>query len=354
MRSTLSRAAVFFTVALITCIVIAAIAITRPAAPAHASGSFSWSASGDTTVPSWDNMDIRPMLVTNGANFYVEYGNGISVNRWLCTSMDTCTAQANGTLDSSFPTAQGAKVWLGGAILNGSTYYAIAHIEFAYNSTPAPNFNWFRRIGLATSTNQGLTWHYAGDIVTSNLSTTIADYAGATDFQAGPGDVSIYADWSHGYLYVYYTTFWADQTTGARTEQTNVARCPISSIASISCWHKFYNGAWNEPGIGGHNSPVWSGEDNAAVSWDSYLNAYIAIGHSTSNVSFITTATSMDSQNWQPVQPFVASNELYWYNFVVATNADPFTLGQQFRVYSAENDYQGTQTKYFTVSLSVP
>jgi hypothetical protein len=322
--------------------------------------AFTWGASAPTTVPQFNNMDARPFIVTNNATFFVMYsdGSGSTVHRWLCTSLDSCTVQATGGFDSSFTQPHGDdKYWLSGGILSGpvgsGTYYAVIHSEYHYHSTGASNFNWFRRLGLAKSTNLGLTWHYMGDILTSDMSDTIADFSGAPAFQAGPGDPSVFAAWSSGYLYVSYTTFWADVTTGARTEQTNIARCPLASIATTSCWHKWNNGAWASPGIGGHNTPLWMGEDNASISWDSYLNAFIAVGHSSSYVSFISTATSLDTQNWTAPQHFVDDSLLPgFYIWLVNTNADPFTLGSVFRVYDAANFYGGIPTTYITVTLT--
>lgn len=323
--------------------------------PAHASGTFTWSVSPDTAIPQYDNSDIRPMIVTNGSTFYQIYSDGSNVvHRWLCTTLDACTEQANGTLDSSFNHPYGDdRYWLGGGILYGSTYYSVVHIEFRYHSTSAPNFSWFRRLGIASSTDSGLHWHYLGDAITSDFSTDINDFTGAPSFQTGPGDPALYADFSHSMVYISYTTFWADVVTGARSEQTNIARCPLGSIASVSCWRKFNYGNWNQLGLGGHQTALWMGQDNASIAWDSYLGAYVAIGHSTSNISFITTATSMDTQNWQPLQGLADGNRLLWYTWLVAPNGDPFTLGNVVRVYTSDNDYGGMGTFYFTVTLAL-
>ena len=315
--------------------------------------SFSWSAGSPVTVPWLSDEDIRPMIVTNGPTFYILYSTGANtIKRWLCTSLDSCTAQSDGVVDSSFNHPYGDdRYWLGGGILYNGAYYAVVHVEFRYHSTSASNFHWFRRLGLATSTDQGAHWRYLGDIITSDFSTDIADFAGAPAFQTGPGDPSLFADWAHSMVYISYTTFWADVNTGARTEQTDIARCPMASITGLTCWHKWDYGNWTQPGLGGHNASIFPGEDNAAISWDSYLNAFVAIGHSTNWASYISTATSLDTQNWTPPQHFIDDSLMHgWYVFLSDENGDPFHLDQDFRVYSSG----GQPAQYVSVTLSTP
>lgn len=318
--------------------------------------TFTWSVGNPVQVPALNNVDIRPAYVTNGADFFLFYADGSNrVKRWLCNSLDDMTPLPDGVLDGSFVKQYGDdRFWIGGAVLVNNIMYAVVHAEFRYSSTIAPNFNWFRRLGLAKSTDQGATWHYLGDIITSDFSTDINDFAGAREFQAGPGDPSIFADWSYGYVYVSYTTFWADKVTGARTEQTCIARCPFSSLPDVTMWRKWDYVGWTQPGRGGHNEAIFAGQDNVSISWSNYLNAYIAIGHSTSNVSFISSASDLSKQDWHGTQMFGFDQDLMWYNWLVDPNGDPFHLrGQTFRLYAAQNNFAGIPTQYVPVTLQL-
>lgn len=324
----------------------------------HQAHAISWSVGTPVTVPSLDNVDVRPMLVNNGSTFLEIYADGsTNVKRWQCTSLDSCSALPDGVLDSSFNHPYGDdRYWAGPGILYNGVYYSAFHVEFHYHSTNAPNFSWMRRIDLGVSSDLGAHWHDAGTIIASDFSTDIADYPSAPAFQAGPGDMALFADWGKGFAYLSYTTFWASVTDGSRQEVTDIARCPIASITDINCWHKFDYGGWTQPGNGGHNAPIFSGEDNAAISWDSALNEYVAIGHSSSYSTFISTATSLDSENWTPPQHFISDSLLTpgFYIWLTDENGDPFHLDADIRIYEAANDWGGNQTTYVPVTFSDP
>ncbi len=324
-----------------------------PSAPAYAATTFTWSVSPDVITPQYDNIDIRPAYLNDGSRFWMVFSDGGNVvHRFVGTTLDNLTEQAHGILDGSFGHRYGEHYWLGGAYTDGHTWYATVHVEFDYHATPAATFNWFRKIGLATSTNKGLTWHYQGDIIFSAQSTNINDFANLRYFNDGPGDQSLFADWRGGYFYMYYTIAWVDKTTSERWEGTRVARCPIAQKMAPGCWTKWYDGGWSQPGIGGRDSDIFVNEDNASVFYDSFLGEYVAIGHSTANVSFIATATDLTAQDWTSPVHFTDDARMYWYNWAVdSQNYDIFTIGTTFRLYSAQDAFLGVPTKYMTVTL---
>lgn len=344
----------------ISCVIVMVLAIgIFLAMPKHqqnaANGpNFTWSLGSDVTQTQLNNVDVRPAIYSAGATFWEVYSDGSNVvHRLQCTTLDACTAQANGTLDSSFGTPYGEHYWLGGGVVNGSTWYATVHVEFAYHSTPAANFNWFRKIGIADSTNNGATWHYLGDAVFSDQSTNIHDFAAYRYFQAGPGDQYLLSDTNSGYNYLFYTTFWADQNTSERWEGTRVARSLISANLAPGSWTKWYNGSWSQPGVGGKDSDIFLNQDNAVVAWDSYLGSYVAIGHDTFGHTFIATASDLGQENWTARYTFTSdTTQLQWYNWGVdATTANPAVWGQTIRLYSSQNDFNGVSSNYKTVTF---
>jgi hypothetical protein len=316
----------------------------NPTHHTHAA-SISWSLGSDTIDSQLNNMDIVPATFHQGSTLWVVYSDGRNViHRFEGTTMDNLVEQANGGLDSSFNRPNGDdRYWLGGIWTDSTTWYATVHIEFHYQT---PSFNHFRRIDLATSTDEGVTWHDQGDILTSANSYKQSDYPnGFIDF--GDGDQKLFVDTATGYFYLYYLHSWINTANNFPYEAMRVARCPISAKMAPGCWKKWYDNGWSENGLGGHDSDVFTSEDSAYVFYDTYLQQYVAIGR---DGDFISTATDLSTQNWTPRQSF-ASNRLQWYNWVVdPTSWDALTVGQSFRLYSASNDTAG-QTKYMTVTF---
>lgn len=94
-----------------------------------------------------------------------------------------------------------------------------------------------KSMAIASSTDEGLTWTDLGTVITG---TDLAKPDGVT----GEGDCSM-VDGFDGYLYAYClrNSDW----------QTIVAR---AAIAAPTDWHKYYEGGWSEPGLGGQASDI--------------------------------------------------------------------------------------------------
>ena len=94
-----------------------------------------------------------------------------------------------------------------------------------------------KSMAIATSSDDGLTWTDLGTIITG----TEPPQPGRIN---GEGDCTM-VDGLDGYLYAYClrNTDW----------QTIVARAPVDAPTD---WHKFYEGDWNEPGLGGNAAAI--------------------------------------------------------------------------------------------------
>jgi hypothetical protein len=321
------------------------------AKPAHAA-TFTWSLGSDTAVPAFNNEDVDAGIASDGTNLWMIYTGG-AYRRFKGTTMDDLVEQSTGTLDSSFNKPYGDDAyWLSGLWIDTSTspatWYTTVHVEFSYGSGGLH----FRRIGYATSTDQGATWHYDGDIVTSDQSVNWSDYSNVNYMDAGDGDQKLYIDTTNGYFYMYYYTAWFNISDGHRYETVRAARSPISSKMAAGSWHKFYQGTWNQAGLGGHDSDIFMNADSANVFYDSYLGKYVAIGQKQDfQNAFISTATDLAKQDWTTPQQFSASSRLQWYNYAVDPSTwSRNTVGQSFRLYSASSNVQGA-SKYMTVTF---
>ncbi|GCE21970.1 carbohydrate binding domain-containing protein [Dictyobacter kobayashii] len=340
-----SRICRHFLLVALVCMTVGAIAVFLPEQHTAHAANFTWSLGSDTPFTQMNNEDLDPGVLHDGSNLWVIYSSGENiVHRLEGTTMDNLVEQSNGVLDSSFNKPYGDdRYWFGGMWSDGSTWYATVHIEFHYGSG---NFNHFRRIDMATSTDHGATWHDQGDILTSDNSYNQSDYPnGYIDF--GDGDQKLFVDTASGYFYIYYMHAWVDTTQDVRYQSMRVARCPISAKMAPGCWEKWYNNSWTQPGLGGRDSDVFTNEDSSTVFYDTYLHKYVAIGNFG---AFISTATDLNTQNWTPREAF-ATGRLQWYNWPIdPTTWDRYTIGQSFRLYSASNDADG-QTKYMTVTF---
>ncbi len=222
--------------------------------------------------------------------------------------------------------------WLMGLWIDPSDgkFYSIAYSEYNYMKkweTEAKE----RRMGLATSVDNGQTWTYQGDIITQDKS--IPPPPGQKYYGAGDLDLFIPGD---GYAYVYYKKGFYSDSSGHRTEQDIcVARCRLSDKLAPGYWKKFYNGSWVEAGIGGHETIIIPDVNIANVCYNKFLKKYVCIGNDTDGKTFISFANSMPTQDWSP-RDFGFPQISWWYNwFVNVTNNNQHVMGQSFKLYTA-------------------
>lgn len=321
--------------------------------------NYSWSFGSDTTASSFNYLDVDPGIVKDGSDLWVVYTGGGGgdgrIFRFKGTTMDNLVAQPDGQLDSSFTKPNGDdKYWLGGTWrdpANGK-WYATVHVEFKYEGKPY--FTHYRRMGLATSTDKGATWHYEGDILTSDNPYVKSDFDG-NFYDFGEGDHKLYVDTAGGYFYLFYQSAWVDKRDGNRYGAMRVARSPISSKMAPGSWTKWYKGAWTESGLGGHDSDVFNYADSAVVFYNTYLGKFVAIINRFDGNAAISTATDLSAQNWSAPEKFhdpsSGTNRLKWYNVPVDANGERQQLGQSFRLYSSQSYSGNVNTKYMNVTF---
>ena len=215
-------------------------------------------------------------------------------------------------------------------------WYVVMHTEFNYNKysrrqRTGYSIDRMSTVALATSTNQGRNWNFAGDIISSDHPSDPGYWANQNYWRQGPGDPSLYVD--SRYLYVYYNTRWNSRDDiDAIHAGVRVARCPINAKFAPGCWKKWYLGHWTSPGLGGHDSDVFNNDysDTATVFWSESRHLYVAVTLGSYRLNaerkdeyngYIATATSLDRQDWS--RSIVALPPKYkgWYSWAV----DPIT-----------------------------
>ena len=113
------------------------------------------------------------------------------------------------------------------------------------------------RILTAYSSDQGKSWHYGGEIVTSPVTDHDAVDATSdpgTTWDYGVAGTRLYIDYATGYFYLTY-----NRQIKLKPGYTTVyswdalARAPISGKMAPGTWNKYHDGGWQQPGIGGQD-----------------------------------------------------------------------------------------------------
>jgi hypothetical protein len=178
--------------------------------------------------------------------------------------------------------------WLTSLTRSGDTVLGLVHQERACDYERGRTE---KSMAIATSSDDGITWTDLGTVITGR------DLA-LTDRTTGEGDCTM-LDGRDGYLYAYCqrNSDW----------QTIVARAPLSEPTD---WHKYYEGAWTEPGLGGKATaigflgpgagymldPGWT----AAVATDPWFGG-LRLSLSTDKVSFVDLdepLLTIDGSEW--------------------------------------------------------
>jgi uncharacterized repeat protein (TIGR03803 family) len=212
-------------------------------------------------------------------------------------------------------------------------------------------------LGLAVSSDKGLHWTDIGEIIRFNMPFS---YKG----QPAPGaigDPPLVVSPDGKYFYVYFLDW---LKSGANTT-ASIARAPIAevlqdafggSVHYAAPFKKYYQGAWDQPGIGGTSTDLipeghYGGGNN--VAYNSYLQRYLMLNSDSQNYSY---AESIDGLQWTDTiflgmlgyVPDIAG-----YSGPIGRGDDPSILGKEFYVYYTQfrGPWPGAQSvKRFTLS----
>jgi hypothetical protein len=335
-----------------------AMAIPAPGAPA-ADGAYEYAA-GEVTLPFSYSATRSPAPRPEGLNFshqlnpdncqvFVRMGNELwefrsqwiinlgTVARYKGPDIDHMTRVEDGT----YPDGMTACWFLGGMWYDESEQklYAPMHVE---QDGIRRTFPGSRKIALGTSTDQGKTWHYEGDIITSENYYYARDFFkfSGSGYGIGVADFGFYVDKRGGYFYIFPDDAWTSRTANALRWNSRAARCPITDKMAPGKWKYFYNGAWDEPALGGKSSTV-APSHLWGVTYSTLLNRYICMflanqdppTHDNIDGVFIGSCTDLGKQDWIwghcPEAPFG------FMNLIQADGTDVASVsGDSFRFYS--------------------
>lgn len=210
--------------------------------------------------------------------------------------------------DGTYPDGMTACWFLGGMWYHAQErkLYAPMHVEQDGERRLYTNL---RKIALGTSVDQGRTWKYEGDIITSETYYYPHEYFkfSGSAYGNGVADFGFYADEREGYFYVFPDEGWSLKTArqGEMCWNTRVARCAIADKMASGRWRYFYQGTWDEPALGGKSSSISPGHVWGIV-YSSAIDRYVCVfpanedppGDKTIDGVCIGCCSSLTKQDW--------------------------------------------------------
>lgn len=186
---------------------------------------------------------------------------------------------------------------------DGSTLWMIYHGE---NSTFAgvrseDGSPYYATIGLAASSDQGLTWRRNGAVVAGQVP---RDDRPAPREVVGAGmPCAVVAD---GFVHVFFVDWNLDTP-----DQVHLARAPLAQIGDPGAWRKWHEGAFSAPGLGGASTAVVGCPGRVAdtrfaaapsVSWNTELECWLMVLQSADGFWWTRSA---DLVEWAPAASFL-------------------------------------------------
>ena len=165
----------------------------------------------------------------------------------------------------------------------------------------------WKSMAFCTSTNNGDTWHKAGQFLTSSTPKP------ATPTWGGTGDACVVYDQANARWVCLYSGTWI----------INVA-VSTNAIPLPGTWKKYYNGSFSTPGLGGQETPISALASipgaNPSVHFNTYLQRWVMVFETDDTEgSGLFLSTSADLLNWTPPTPLVTVTppEQAWYATII-------------------------------------
>ncbi len=256
--------------------------------------------------------------------------------------------------DGTYPDGMTSCWFLGGMWYDEANrkLYAPMHIE---HDGIRRTYAFSRKIALATSLDKGKTWHYEGDIITSETyyyTHEMLKFSGS-GYGIGLADFGFYVDQKGGYFYIFPDEGWAPWATRGMRWNSRAARCAISDKMAPGKWNNFYNGKWDERALGGKSSIV-APSHFWGITYSTFLNRYVCmfLGNQDPpdpiNVDgiYIGTCSDLGKQDW--TWGYAPEAMFGFMNLINADGTDiATTCDDSFRFYSyfGPDDFQRIEIK---------
>jgi hypothetical protein len=254
-------------------------------------------------------------------------------------------------------------IWIGNLCRNPENGHIIAFNHIEYNpregmaderGNRSPDYFYH---ALTISRDGGETFEWCGYTTSPNLTyETWLEHWFPKNIPCGNMGNCNYIT-KDGYFYVYYT----DTHESADTMVTGVAvaRCKIEDVFQaaennqVAPWKKYYNGAWNEPGMGGKFTPLNippKGYMHGDAAYNSYLDKYAMITLSYDRLEddqfsgAVLISFSEDGITWSDWQDVRRDGHWHVYPTIISTGDDNEVIGKYFWIYYQYFENPGVRT----------
>jgi hypothetical protein len=340
--------------------------IAEPPITDHANG-FAWP---DTPMGVLKNGDSYQFFASDGGLHFREFWQG----HWYGNDKWGSATRTIGTLDNPLGSAPPIDVsiqpnpdpdvnpfYASYNYMGGGPAYQVSegmpgagNLLMVYHAeiNTQNNQSFYSVLGLASSTNNGLSWTDLGEIIRLNQA-----YRNDLDgFDIGDPPLAISPDGK--YFYIYFRDWLANGTVhwGNTLTAFSVARAPVADVMAAAFganphaagFQKYYSGGWGlQPGIGGFSTDLQPNAPYAGelqVAYDNYLHRYVMI---IGEGVLFAYAESPDGLQWStPVLLKQFEGSPNTYVMPVGTGIDPHTLGKQFYLFYTYGGPDGWPSNY--------
>ena len=243
---------------------------------------------------------------------------------------------------------------------NGTDLLMIYHAEnHLFNGVVSSGSPFYAAIGLARSTDGGVTWTRQGQIIGAHdpQSQTQTSGAGAST----PSAIE-----AGGYIYVIYREIDPQSAVSGFA----IARAPISSDGAPGSWQKYSNGGFSTSGLGGAFTPLNIVLDPNApgdkrqpqVSFNTYLNQFLMVCVGNGGIYALTSTDLID---WTPGTVILpapvpdatvntSTMPFNWYPTIISTDQRSDQLSDQTGyLYYARGNGSGNQHYMYRRAFNV-
>lgn len=288
-------------------------------------------------------LDVFPGLVDSNSP---AYWRGESFNILNSAWSVTLRSQGGGVLGLSTPTPvtlprppRPGNVWIEAVWQDPETYllYAWYHFEPAdVECQTAPI------IGAAVSANGGATWEDRGFVLENGYGVDCRFENGY--FSGGNGDFSVIVGPDGEYLYFLFSNYQGP----LREQGVAIARSAMVDRGQPGTVWKYYQGGWEEPGLGGRTSALfrtptgWAGPRvdafwGPSVHWNDFLQSYVMLLNRATGALWeqegIYITFSPDLLRWSRPVKILETNEYYPQVLGLEFEASDTRAGQTVRLY---------------------
>jgi hypothetical protein len=301
----------------------------------------------DSTLPVLNRADGCWIYLSEGGQSDGQHSN-IHRVRMNGSSVDLSSArpvEVSGIPDANVNELNGWKGW----VMN---FYRISENEvlaFVHYEDQERGFKEDFRMGLAYSDDEGASFRHLGFILSVELPSKMIKSGGVTT-----GKINIAGGglrWDDRYFYYYFN----DYSRPDRSDRHGaVARASVQEVISsarsggVSAWHKYYNGEWTEPGLGGRASSIGQVENPSADVWsawvvpgnhsyvmfNTFLGKWITFAMKSSVITMTATADPLNFSG-EPVvvHHLPEKTAAAYFTIVPSGNGEGFTCGQEFELW---------------------